>query len=50
MQEIPVEGLEMADIKDDAMPLGNGPVVDCFRLHEREQRVTPTPRLEHSLP
>jgi len=49
MQEIPIEGLEMADIKNDAMPLGNGPVLDCIRLYEGEQRVTSAARVEHSL-
>jgi hypothetical protein len=49
MQEIPVEGLEMADVKNDAMPLGNGTVVDCIGLYEGKERVTSAARLEHSL-
>ena len=29
-QQIPVEGLKVPNIEDNAMPLGNRPVIDCF--------------------
>jgi hypothetical protein len=39
MQEIPVERLEMADVKDNSMTLGNGTFENCRRLNNVEEGV-----------
>jgi len=36
VEKIPVEGLEMADVEDDAVTLCNGPLVQGIRLDDGE--------------
>ncbi len=43
MKQIPVEGLKVSDIKNDAMPLRNRTVVDGLGLHDVEKGVTSAP-------
>ena len=38
-QEVPVEGFQMTDVKDDAVPFGNGPVVQRIRMEHSEQSI-----------
>src|SRR5262249_49736647 len=38
-QKVPVERLKMPDIKDDAMSLRNGPVVECLWLDDGKERI-----------
>jgi hypothetical protein len=40
-QEIPVKGLEVPQIKDDAMPFWNRPVVQCVASYQIEQLIGP---------
>ena len=37
--QVPVEGFEVAEVKDDAVALGDRPVVDGFGMNQAEQRV-----------
>ncbi len=36
VQEIPIKRFQMAQVKNDAVPLGNWPVVKGLRPHDRE--------------
>jgi len=41
-KQVPVKGFEVADIKYDAMPLGDRPVVQCFFANDSEQFIGPS--------
>src|ERR1700722_6389008 len=40
-QEIPIERLEVSDIKDDAVTLRNRPIVQRLGSHDTEKRIAP---------
>jgi hypothetical protein len=40
MQQIPVEGLQMTDVENDAMTLGNGAVVKRVGMNDGKQFVS----------
>jgi hypothetical protein len=44
-EEVPVERLQMPDVKDDAMPLGDGTLVKKFGPNQIKQTVALRPRL-----
>ena len=39
VEQIPIEGLEMSDIEDDAVPLGDGAIVEKIGLDHAKQVV-----------
>src|SRR5215472_1430203 len=41
-KQVPVKGFDVADVKYDAMPLGDGPVVQCFFANDAEQFIGPS--------
>jgi len=48
-QKIPVEGFEVTDIEDDAVPLRNRALIQKLRTHHREHFIRPGSRLRQSL-
>ena len=38
-QQVPIEGFQMADVKNDAMPLRDGTIVQGFGLDDREELI-----------
>src|SRR5215472_18541165 len=40
VQQIPIEGFEVPNVKDDAMPLGNGPVKEGLGPDDLKQCIT----------
>jgi hypothetical protein len=48
-QQIPVEGFQMSNVKNDAVPLRNGPVVKGLRPDDVEQLIAAHARIIQSL-
>ena len=47
---VPVERLEMAQVKDDAMPLSDGTLVQTSSVYDLKQRIGFRPRTRQSCP
>jgi len=46
--QIPVEGLEVADVEDNSVPFRNGPVVPRVRAHDSKQVISHRPRFRQA--
>jgi hypothetical protein len=49
VKQIPIERLKVSDIKDDAMPFGNRPLIEGVRSNQTEKFITPPAGIRHSL-
>jgi hypothetical protein len=49
VKKIPIEGLEMADIKNDAVPLSDGPLINRSRLDQGEKIIGALTRIHQLL-
>jgi hypothetical protein len=47
-QQIPIEGLDMSDVENNAMALGDRPVVESFVANDPEQLVRSFSRLRQA--
>ena len=46
--QIPVEGLEVANVEDNSVPFRNGPVIQRFRAHDAKQVIGHRPRFRQA--